>query len=314
MDQNTLQAEEMNSILIVDDSAMNISALTNILCADYVLHAEKNGDDAIETAKKHRPDLIILDVVMPGIDGFEVITILKEAPETREIPVIFITGLSSAANEERGLALGAADYINKPFSPAVVKLRVRNQLQIVNQMRTIHRLSVTDMLTNISNRRHFNIRLSQEWQRAVRENSNLAILLLDIDHFKNYNDTYGHLQGDVALREVARMLEQFVRRATDTAARWGGEEFAALLPGVDTKGACRVAEYIREEASNRVIMFGKTPTRLTLSVGVNSIKPDCQSLVDDFISEADRALYHAKEMGRNRVCAADSLMPMAGKV
>jgi len=298
-----VQTSEKNSILVVDDNAMNIMALTKILGADYMMYVAKNGQDAIDTAKKHSPDLILLDVVMPGIDGFEVITILKREPETRDIPVIFITGLSSNSNEEKGLTLGASDYINKPFSQAVVRLRVKNQLQIVNQMRTIHLMSITDMLTNISNRRHFTIRLQQEWQQAVREKTALGILMLDIDNFKIYNDTYGHLQGDVALRVVADTLMEKVQPTTDTAARWGGEEFSVLLPGAYMPGACQVAEIIREEIQHKAIMFqGTVQTRMTISVGVNSIEPDDFASMDRFVSEADRALYLAKTTGKNKVC------------
>ena len=303
-----MENNEKNSILIVDDEALNILALTQILGESYTLYVAKDGRDAIESAKEQRPDLILLDVVMPGMDGFGVITELKGMQETCKIPVIFITGLSNAASEEKGFVLGAADYINKPFTPAVVKLRVKNQLQIITQMQKIQELSITDSLTNISNRRHFNDKLEEEWQRGVREQTHLSVLMLDIDHFKNYNDTYGHMQGDIALQSVANILKGRAKRATDLVARWGGEEFAVVLPSIIMEDAVNVAERIREEIEGSVFdCKDGRPTRITVSIGVNCAIPDKTSSLDSFVSDTDKALYRAKLTGRNKVCTTQQL-------
>ncbi|MDR0330778.1 MAG: diguanylate cyclase, partial [Chitinispirillales bacterium] len=231
-----------NSILIVDDEKTNLMILTRILGEKYNIFAAKDGAYAIKKAAELKPDLIMLDIVMPGMSGYEVLAALKKQDATREIPVIFITGLTSAEEEEKALSLSAVDYINKPFRPNIVMLRVRNQIRNINQIRTIERLSMIDQLTEIANRRSFDNRLNQEWRRAIREKTPISLLMLDIDKFKTYNDTYGHLQGDIILRAVAKEIERSLKRPADFAARWGGEEFAALLGNTDAPGALKVAE------------------------------------------------------------------------
>ena len=303
----TMGLEKKNSILIVDDNALNITALTHILKDDYTIYIEKNGADAIDAAIKFEPDLILLDVVMPGMDGFEVLSILKSRPETREIPVIFITGLGGAQNEEKGLAMGASDYIHKMFTPAIVKLRVRNQLQIVNQMRLINHLSITDTLTGLYNRRHFNTRLNHEWHRAAREKTPLSLLIIDVDNFKQYNDAYGHLQGDVVLKAIADIIKQRLLRATDMLARWGGEELTALLPSTDLRGARKVAEEVRASVEKSVFPYRDKMTNATISIGINCIEPWKRGSMNDFVGDADNALYKAKKSGKNRVEVAESL-------
>jgi len=292
-----------NSILIVDDEKANLMVLTHLLSREYVIYTAKDGQDAIGKAGKLLPDLILLDIVMPGMDGYEVLATLKNSEETRHIPVIFITGLDSGEDEEKGLILKAADYISKPFRAAIVKLRIRNQIQIVNQMRTIERLSMIDQLTNIPNRRSFDSRLSLEWKRARREKTPISLLMIDVDRFKAYNDTYGHQQGDAVLQTVADIFSRTLKRPADFAARWGGEEFAVLLPVSDMNGALMVAEEIRANVENAVIPCADGEiTNVTTSVGVNTEFPVDGGSIDGFISGADSALYTAKETGRNRVC------------
>ncbi|MCL2818074.1 MAG: diguanylate cyclase, partial [Clostridiales bacterium] len=208
-----------------------------------------------------------------------------------------------------GLEMGADDYISKPFSEAIVKLRVRNQIKIVNQIRAIKSLSNMDQLTKIANKHSFNQRLSMEWHRAFREKLPISILMIDIDKFKEYNDTYGHLQGDAVLRAVAHTLTCALKRPADFAARWGGEEFSVLLPAVDMNGALVVAELIRETVEKTVILcVDGRATSVTISVGVNSQMPvvtdPTDAAANDFVHKADMALYAAKEAGRNRVCRA----------
>ncbi len=292
-----------NRVLIVDDDRFNIMALINILSPEYTVYAAKDGKDAIRLATEHVPDLILLDVVMPQMDGFAVLAELKQFDNTKDIPVVFVTSLDSAEDEEKGLSLGASDYISKPLSPPIVKLRVKNQIQIVNQMRIIERLSTIDPLTNIPNRRSFDDQLRKEWARAIRNVSSTSVLMLDIDNFKDYNDDYGHLQGDVMLRSISDVLIQALKRPGDFAARWGGEEFIALLTNTDSQGARHVAEKIRKQVENLVIPFTDgSLTNVTVSIGTNTHIPVMNSSIDKFISRADMALYTAKGRGRNRVC------------
>jgi len=292
-----------NSILIVDDEKSNLKYLNHLLGNDYSIFIAKNGQEAIEIAKAVLPDLILLDIIMPEMDGYEVFSAFKLFETTRDIPVIFITGLGSNEDEEKGLASGAVDYITKPFSADVIRFRVQNQIRIINQIRTVEGLSMTDQLTGIPNRRSFDQQLNKEWRRAIREKSPIGILMMDVDRFKIYNDTYGHQQGDVALQAVAMTLTKSLRRPADFAARWGGEEFAVLLPVTDIEGALNIAERIRENIEATIILCADgTQANVTASIGVNVQMPAQNDSMDEFIYNADKALYTAKETGRNRVC------------
>jgi len=293
-----------NTILIVDDETANIRALSQVLRSEYTVHIARDGRTAIETAEKITPDLILLDVILPDMLGYEVITILKNCDSTREIPVVFITGLSGVEDEEKGFLLGAVDYITKPFNNTIVRVRVRQHLQTLRQLRMIKRMGVIDPLTDISNRRGFDERLEVEWSHAVRDKSTLSILMIDIDHFKNYNDTYGHPQGDVLLQAIAGIFRQTLVRSTDYAARWGGEEFAVLLPSTNLDGAMKIAERIRANVEKMTVSCAAgTDTRVTVSIGAYSQSPKAGDSTNDFVTGADKALYTAKETGRNRVCS-----------
>ena len=292
-----------NSLLIVDDEKSNILALTSILSPEYTIYAAKNGRDAIEAANEYMPDVILLDILMPGMDGFAVIAALKESDRSRHIPVIFITGLDNPSDEEKGLSLGAADYISKPFSPAIVKLRVHSQIERVNYVRIIEQLSLTDQLTCLPNRRNFDERLQIEWNRAIRDKVPISILIMDLDDFKQYNDTYGHQQGDVALQTLAKLFTNQLKRSVDFVARWGGEEFVVLLTNTDWNEALRTAERLRSNIGGTQIVLGDgRVTNITISIGVNSIIPTPQGSIGDFIFHADEALYSSKRGGRNRIC------------
>jgi len=294
--------ERKNSVLVVDDEMSNLQILSHILGADYTIYTAKNGPNAIGKAREYAPDLILLDIIMPEMDGYQVLAELRSAEATEKIPVVFITGLSSIEDEKRGLSLNAADYISKPFNPMVVKLRVRNQIQIVNQMRTIERLSRLDQLTGVPNRRSFDERIQAEWKRAIRESAPMSILVMDIDMFKAYNDAHGHQQGDAALRAVAGIVGQSLRRTPDFAARWGGEEFVVLLPNTPLGGALEIAETIRKSVEAAEIPHSDgSSSRVTVSIGVNAQIPAQGASVDPFISIADKALYDAKTAGRNSV-------------
>ena len=292
-----------HSVLIVDDQEASIAVLNHILSQEYKVYTADNGEKGIEAAENYMPDVILLDILMNGMDGYAVITELKKSEKTKNIPVIFITSLSGDINEEKGLALGAADYISKPFSGAIVKLRVRNQIKIIEQLRTIERLSMLDQLTDLPNRRSFENRLNAEWGRALRENLPISILVIDVDRFKIYNDTYGHQQGDIALQAFAKIFTQALKRPSDFAARWGGEEFIVLLPNTDLNGALEIAEQIRKITEETEIpVLGGPSASITVSIGVSVRSQGCAGTLDEFISGADSALYDAKKNGRNRVC------------
>jgi diguanylate cyclase (GGDEF)-like protein len=297
-----------NSVLIVDDENPNIMALTHILGPEYTVYQVKNGQETVETAEKYLPDVILLDVIMPEIDGYSVIKELKNNEKTRDIPVIIVAGQKNVDDEEKGLALGASDYIIKPFSPAIVRMRVRNQIKLLNQLRMIELLSLLDQLTSIPNRRGLDNRMDMEWIRAIRENTSLSFLLMDVDNFKSYNDNFGHQQGDRVLQSVAKTIAQSLSRPGDYAARWGGEEFAVLLPNTDLSGALIIAEKIRNNISSMGIscMDGEE-TKVTISIGVNTKIPQRANSLTEFIADADKALYRAKENGKNRVCQAADL-------
>jgi diguanylate cyclase (GGDEF)-like protein len=294
--------ETKNTLLVVDDENVNLKVLNHILGNEYTIYTAKNGTSAIEKTKEYKPDLILLDIIMPGMDGYQTLNAIRENEEIKKIPVIFITGLDSDEDEEKGLSLGAADYITKPFSAAIVKLRVQHQIRIINQLRTIERLSLIDQLTNIPNRRCFDQRLQIEWKMAIREKAPISLLMIDIDNFKNVNDTYGHQQGDKILQMVAKTFTKAFRRPADFAARWGGEEFIILLPNTHREGAMEIAEKIRDDIEKtETPSYEGEKIKITISIGVNSLVPAQNSSLNAFISNADEALYAAKEAGKNKV-------------
>jgi len=299
-----MNKDEKNTILIVDDETANIRVLSHVLRPEYTIYIAKDGQTAIKTAVNVVPDLILLDIIMPDMSGYDVIAELKNCDITMEIPVIFITGLSSVEDEEKGFLLGAVDYITKPFNDTIVRVRVRQHLQTLRHLRMIKRMGEIDPLTDIPNRRGFNERLEVEWTHAIRNNSTLSILMIDIDHFKRYNDTYGHLQGDVLLQAIAGIFHQTLVRSTDYVARWGGEEFTVLLSGTDLHGALKIAERIRSNVENTAVpRAAGSDTRVTISIGVYSQSPRAGDLASDFVTGADKALYAAKNSGRNKVCS-----------
>ena len=303
-----MNTEKGNSLLIIDDEKANLRILTHILSPDYNIYTATNGAAGIKIAREYMPDLILLDILMPEMDGYQTLSEIKKNEETRTIPVIFITGLNSDEDEEKGLALDAADYITKPFNGNIIKLRVRNQIQMVNQLRTIEYMSMHDQLTKIPNRRSFDERLQMEWYRAKRERTAISILIADVDKFKNINDTYGHQQGDIVLQMIAKIFPKSLRRPADFAARWGGEEFVILLPNTPLPGAMEVAELVRSNVEKIEVPCADDFTlKVTISIGVNSQEPAQGSPLANFISDADKALYAAKQGGRNRVLNSKSL-------
>ncbi|MCL1877320.1 MAG: diguanylate cyclase [Defluviitaleaceae bacterium] len=299
-----------NSILIVDDETVNIMALVDILRNDYTLYTERDGKNCLDTAARLQPDLILLDILMPEMNGFEVMENLQKDSRTKDIPIIFVTGLSQSDDEVRGFSLGAVDYISKPFSAQVVKMRVQHQMKILGLIREIQTLSVTDPLTGIGNRRYFNTLVHQEWERAKRNFTPISFMLLDIDDFKQFNDSFGHLNGDIALQSVAHIISSEITRSSDKIARWGGEEFAIILPDTDTTGARRVSENIRTAVENAEIPIDDGEVKhATVSIGIHTHIPErCDEYsASNFVSDADKALFRAKRTGKNRVCAFNDM-------
>lgn len=300
-----MSEDERFKILLVDDEVANLEVLNQILREEYQISVATSGTAGLKRAMSQKPDLILLDVIMPGMTGFEVLKELKNNDETRDIPVIFITGLTNEHEEEMGFLLGAVDYIFKPFRSSGVRMRVKTHLQIVKQIRTIEMLGMVDALTEIPNRRNFDLRMSQEWNRALRDRSSLSLLMLDVDHFKKYNDTYGHPQGDKVLQMLAKVMTRSINRPADFAARLGGEEFAVILPGSDLEGALVVAEKIRANVEATELSLGAPgeTTSVTTSIGAAWTVPSRDGRIDELVAKADAALYEAKNSGRNRVCS-----------
>ena len=294
---------ETQKVLIADDDGINRQVLATLFKPEYVVLLAKSGEQAIERAQRHLPDLIMLDVMLPDMDGYEVLRRLRADPATAHIEVIFITGMGRPEDEAKGLKLGAADYITKPFNTTVVMARVATHLQVVRQRRLLERLAHMDGLTELANRRRFDEMYANEWQRATRHAHTMSVALLDIDCFKQYNDHYGHPAGDRALRAVVRVARNAMRRPCDVAARYGGEELVLLMPETDAAQALYVAEGIREAVAQLLIPHEQSVACpvLTVSIGGATLAVGGHEPAPALFEAADAALYRAKEAGRNRV-------------
>ena len=293
---------EREKLLVVDDEPGNIRALNETLRDHYLISSALNGREALKLATLIQPDLVLLDIRMPEMDGYEVCRAIQADPLLRSIPVIFVTALASEEDESIGLALGAVDYIIKPYRPAIVKQRVSIHLELKRQRDQLSRQSRADGLTGIPNRRAFDECLDQEWRRARRVGERLSLAMIDIDRFKNYNDTYGHLAGDDCLRRVAQRLNETLTRAGDFMARYGGEEFACILPGINEPGLPAFTEKIRATVEALRISHatsGVAP-QVTISIGAASCTPTLETAPELLIALADEQLYRSKSQGRNR--------------
>lgn len=301
-------------ILVVDDDPLAIKLMRRML-PDYPgFRFATSATDALRVVHAAPPDLILLDGEMPDQNGFELCAILKADPRTSHIPIIFVTAHDDAAFETRALALGAADFLTKPLSRARLRLRVKLHLQLKHQLDTLRSLATTDAATGVANRRRIDEVLAAEWARAERASQPLSLLLVDVDHFKAYNDTYGHPAGDRCLRQLAGLIAEGARRPQDLAGRFGGEEFAVVLPHTDAAGAQRVAEAIRGRVEAAAIPHAGSATagHVTVSIGGAIAEPSAPSgdrtqrapardALHGLVEPADRALYAAKRRGRNRI-------------
>ncbi|MBK5939901.1 diguanylate cyclase domain-containing protein [Halochromatium roseum] len=297
-------------ILIVDDDPATVELIANLFRGQYETLFALSGEKALEIAASAIPDLILLDLMLPGMDGFAVCAQLKADPLTSAIPVLFITGRADSTTETRALELGAMDYITKPINPLVLKIRVRNQIELKQARDRLAKLATTDGLTGIANRRRFDEVLAQEHARHARTGTQLGLIMLDIDHFKAYNDTYGHVLGDDCLCAVAQVLERGLRRNTDLVARYGGEEFACVLvDGPPAQGALALAEALRKQVAALAVPHKSSPTAEYVTISLGIITACCNQTTDAslLIRQADEQLYRAKNSGRNRSCLAKDL-------
>lgn len=327
----TIETSDKETILIVDDNLTNSEVLFDFVSeAGFNVIVARDGESAIKKAELESPDLILLDVIMPGIDGFETCRRLKANPETQDIPIIFLTALSQTSVIIKGFELGAVDYIIKPTQQEIVLARVnthltiqklRQNLQAQNQQlqqeiqqrqeveaklqkanAQLKRLATLDSLTQVANRHRFDEYFNQVWRISRREQWVLSLLLCDVDYFKLYNDTKGHQAGDECLYQVAQAMKQVVKRPADLVARYGGEEFAVILPNTPAQGALQVAKFIQSSLAHLELTHPRSPIKnsVTLSIGVSSTVPCHHISPEKLIAAADQALYQAKETGRDR--------------
>ncbi len=299
----------MEKILIVDDSLLQATQLKAILEDEYDITVAQTAEDGLGIANNGDFSLILLDVVMPEMDGFTLLKKLQEEIITQSIPVILITSLSDVANEQRGLILGAVDYIAKPFNPLIVKARVNTHIKLYHYRRQAERQSLTDQLTGIANRRRYERYSMTKWHEAVRMHTPLSICMFDIDHFKVYNDTFGHPSGDKVIAAVAQTVASHMQRSTDFLARYGGEEFVALSMGDHSKQIFNHLKKIRKAIEHlRIPHAPSISPWVTVSIGGVTVIPGRNSSYDFYLKIADTMLYDAKKNGRNMVIWADERM------
>lgn len=293
------------TILIVDDEISNIEIMNAVLEDDYDVCFATSGEDALITIHQSPPDLILLDILLPGIDGFEVCRTIKQNPELSDIPVIFTTGLGDTQDEIRGLSIGAIDYVTKPIEPIILRARVSNHVELKRLRDRLADMAVKDALTGLHNRRSLERHMTTECARLRREEGWLSVIMIDIDFFKQYNDTYGHPEGDRCITMVASALTRAVKRASDVSARYGGEEFACVLPGADPMAAEAVAQEIRLQVQSLNIPHARSQISpfVTVSIGVASSRCSEDATPDLWILEADEQLYRSKSAGRDRISA-----------
>lgn len=309
--QTLVALPERPRLLVVDDQPINIHTIYQIFHTDHEVFAATSGAQALEFCRHTPPDLILLDVVMPEMDGLEVCRRLKAEPSTADIPIIFVTAQTDPTDETRALETGGVDFITKPANPAVVRARVKTHLTLKAQGDILRGLVFVDGLTGVANRRRFDEMLQAEFRRCRRSATPLALLMIDIDHFKRYNDHYGHPTGDACLQAVASALKGHFTRSHDLVARYGGEEFVYLIPECSQADSRVKAENLRQAVQGLGIPHAASPTdsSVTLSIGVAAFIPDGQNTPQQLVAAADKALYVAKASGRNRVCFSEDTIP-----
>lgn len=298
-------------ILIVDDSNENIVLLDSMLKDDYEVLFATSGQRALEVAQESEPDIILLDIIMPEMDGYEVIENLKDNTQTQNIPVIFLTAKTSKEDLLKGFQLGSVDYIAKPFFEEEIKARLKTHLdnrQLIKQLESankkLEQISLSDPLTGIANRRYFDQFLEQMFSITQRERKPLSLLIIDVDYFKKYNDCYGHFAGDQCLQTIAETLDNFANRGGDLASRYGGEEFAMILSDTSSENAEQFASNCRMAVEALQIPHSASDISeyITISIGITTLEGKIGETIEQILQDADKALYQAKSGGRNQIC------------
>ncbi|BDX04923.1 diguanylate cyclase [Planctobacterium marinum] len=289
-------------ILIIDDDPVQIRILCNILGDDFAIRFATSGKEGKELASTFpRPDLILLDINMPDMNGFQLCRELKTIEATKNIPILFVSGRIDDADQLLAFNIGAADFIPKPISPSVLKARVKTQLELVSKNKALEELAFTDGLTHIANRRGFDKRLADEIRRMMRDGKALSLMIIDVDNFKSFNDHYGHTVGDDCLKSIAQVMKKTLSRATDFVARIGGEEFAIILPDSDVEQSCLVAQNLLSNLADKNIPHCQSAQsdRVTLSIGITNQVPAKDLNYEQFFKQADQALYQVKRSSKN---------------
>ena len=296
----------MEKILIVDDSLLQATQLKAIIDDEYDVTIAQTAEDGLRRASDEDFSLILLDVVMPEMDGFTLLKKLQEEIITQSVPVILITSLADAVNEQHGLILGAVDYITKPYIPLIVKARVNTHVKLYRYRRQIEEQSMTDQLTGVANRRRYDRYSLTKWHEAARLKVPFSVCMFDIDHFKMYNDTFGHPAGDKVIAAIAKTISSHLKRSTDFVARYGGEEFVAISMGDPSKKLFEHLQKVRQAIEDLHILHNPNVSEwVTVSVGGVTVMPETGSAYDVYLKIADTMLYDAKKHGRNRVVWAD---------
>lgn len=304
--ERRIMPKTKDTVLVVDDEPIYVEVLKSFLAPDYNVISATCASQALAILERTVPDLVLLDVVMPGMGGYELCRILKLAPSTAHIPVIFVTVLGDIEGETRGFDAGAIDYVTKPFNPVVVRARVRNHVALKRAHDELARLASTDALTGLASRRRFDELLEMVYRQHARSAIPMSLIMIDIDHFKAFNDTYGHSAGDECLRRVGGVLSNSVRRGSDLAARYGGEEFACILPETNDAGALVAARNIHKGIADLGIPHLGSATALCVTASLGVITAVCSSRSNetDLLCKVDKLLYRAKDEGRNRIVSA----------
>lgn len=297
----------MEKVLVVDDDAMVRKIICRALSQEYETVVAENGEEGIEKVGAENPDFVLLDVEMPGMNGYEVCRQLKADAATRSSNIIIVTSHKSVEHEVAALEAGAADFITKPLNAPLVRARVKTQLLVKKQADELHKLAELDGLTGIYNRRYFDELFTQEWRRHQRQRSPLGLALVDVDFFKAYNDAYGHQEGDECLRAVANGLKGALRRSGEQIARYGGEEFVIILPYTEIDELRRIGSWLCEQIRDLRIPHAKSQVAdcVTISVGLACSVPGINNTQTNLLGQADKALYQAKADGRNHSVVAD---------
>ncbi len=297
-------------LLLVDDSPTNLRFLAHVLHHMGELFFATDGPSALQIARDKQPDLILLDVEMPGMSGYEVCQQIKQDPLLADVAVIFVTSHQSMEHEVRALEVGGVDFISKPLNPPIVRARVRTHMTLKQQSDKLRRLANRDGMTGVFNRRALDEILSVEFRRHMRIGAPLGLAMLDVDFFKHYNDSYGHLQGDDCLRHIARTIVASTRRPAESVCRYGGEEFMVVLPNCNAEQTLQYGHWLLDQIHRLALPHQNSDSGIvTISVGLHSQIPNETTSIPELIQHCDEALYCAKHRGRDQVCvyqAADT--------